>query len=180
MQHVSVCQTNVTLHSGSLTREKGGGEKHHIGREEWCICSYWADFWTDGCICPLIHPPFTHQPFPYRLRKTYLWEMPLWCWCLRLSVYVYGSLYMSTFYWLWAGYSSFSQQKNHWGHTKSLWVCQEKLFWSCTIDQVWCRYWSGIPKCSFFFTGNTSKILIQQLSLEHCIWFLAHQRWLIS
>ncbi len=80
----------------------------------------------------------------------------------------------------WAGYSSFSQQKNYRGHTKSLWVCQEKLFWSCTIDQVWCRCWSGIPKCSLLLTGNKSKILIQQVFLEHCIWFLAHQRWLIS
>lgn len=30
MQHVSVCQTNVTLHSGPLTRENVGGQKHHI------------------------------------------------------------------------------------------------------------------------------------------------------
>ncbi len=169
MQHVSVCQINVTLHSGSLTRENGGGEKHHIGREEWCICSYWADFWTDGCICPLIHPPAisiqTEEDLSLRAATLLLMFMAL---CIGLRVID------------WAGYSSFSQQKNYRGHTKSLWVCQEKLFWSCTIDQVWCRCWSGIPKCSLLLTGNKSKILIQQFFLEHCIWFLAHQRWLIS
>lgn len=154
MQHVFVCQTNVTLHSGSLTRENVGGA--------------FALFLTDGCICPLIHPPAisiqTEEDLSLKDATLVLMFTAL-CICLH---FIDSGLVVVHFH---SRRTTEATQR----------VCEfaGRNFWSCTIDQVWCRCWSGIPKCAFF-SQVTSKILIQQLFLEHCIWFLAHQRWLIS